>query len=518
MKILSASKILLVAACLVFTPARAGDVEDGLECLERGDTVCAGEAVSEISGENGFGEHLLRARYAFFTGEMELAASEMSLAAASEPEQFSEGSPFRGELELMAGTAEVHSGLIESTVGDITVVHHPSIDRILVHDAVEVLNVARERIAPLLGGDPPIPLRVEIYPTGADFTACTGLPIDAVKTTGVVAISKWNRLLLISPRSMGGGYDWQSTLVHEWIHLVASWHSADRAPVWLQEGIAKGLDMLHNTDEFELSLGMQSLLATALRDRDFVSFEEMHPSFALLSSAERAGLAYAQVSTMMTFLRAERGSDALARVLERVKNGDDAMDATAHIYGGSFTQFQEGWAVWLEGLDLMSETLALMPTVIDGQGGEFSDDPTLAESARGRERTRLGDLMIDRGHPEAALVYYQDAVPESGPPGPTLAGRIGSMLTELGRTEEALALLVQSVDYYPEHSATRVALGRLYLRNGNETAARQQLERGLDIDPYQDDIHELLSDLLMSMGEVSEAERHRSIIEVLRYE
>jgi tetratricopeptide (TPR) repeat protein len=518
MKISSASKLFIFFALSALAPALAGDVDDGLECLARGDTVCAGEAVREIEGETGFGEHLLRARYAFFTGEMELAASEMSLAAAAEADLFSEGSPLSVEWQLMADTATVHAGLVESTVGDITVVHHPSIDRILVHDAHDALTRARERIAPILGGDPPIPLRVEIYPTGADFTACTGLPIDAVKTTGVVAISKWNRLLLISPRSMGGGYDWQSTLVHEWIHLVASWHSADRAPVWLQEGIAKGLDMLHNTSEFELSLSMQSLLATALRDRDFVSFEEMHPSFALLSSAERAGLAYAQVSTMMTFLREESGADALARVLNRVKNGDDAMEATAAVYGGSFDQFQEAWTVWLESLELMSETLALMPTVIDGQGGEFSDDPMLAENRRGRDRTRLGDLMVERGHPEAALVYFEDAVPETGPPGPTLAARIGNILSELGRSEEAMELLAQSVDYYPEHAATRVALGRLYLSEGNQSGAREQLERGLDIDPYQDDVHQLLSELLESMGEVAEAARHQSIVDVLNYE
>jgi tetratricopeptide (TPR) repeat protein len=263
---------------------------------------------------------------------------------------------------------------------------------------------------------------------------------------------------------------------------------------------------------------MQSLLATALRDRDFVSFEEMHPSFALLSSAERAGLAYAQVSTMMTFLREESGADALARVLNRVKNGDDAMEATAAVYGGSFDQFQEAWTVWLESLELMSETLALMPTVIDGQGGEFSDDPMLAENRRGRDRTRLGDLMVERGHPEAALVYFEDAVPETGPPGPTLAARIGNILSELGRSEEAMELLAQSVDYYPEHAATRVALGRLYLSEGNQSGAREQLERGLDIDPYQDDVHQLLSELLESMGEVAEAARHQSIVDVLNYE
>jgi len=518
MKISSASRTLLLSAIMALSPAFADEIDVGFECLARGDTICAAEAVREVSGEDGFGEHLLRSRYAFFTGNMELALSEMAMAAELEPSQFVEGAPLRGEFDLTSATAEVHDGLVESTVGDISVVHHPSIDRILVQDAVDVLNVARQRIAPILGGDPPIPLRVEIYPTGADFTACTGLPIDAVKTTGVVAISKWNRLLLISPRAMGGGYDWQSTLVHEWIHLVASWHSGDRAPVWLQEGIAKGLDMLHNYPEFQLSLSMQSLLATALRERDFVSFEEMHPSFALLSSAERAGLAYAQVSTMMTFLRSERGGDALARVLERVKNGEDAMAATAHVYGGSFDQFQEGWMVWLEGLELMSETLALMPTVIDGQGGEFSEDPMLAESARGRERTRLGDLMIERGHPEAALVYFQDAVPETGPPGPTLASRIAGMYLELERVSEAVALLEQSVEYYPEHAETRVALGRLYMNQGNEVGAREQLERGLDIDPYQDDVHHLLAELLTSMGEISEAERHQWIVEVLRYE
>ena len=60
-----------------------------------------------------------------------------------------------------------------------------------------------------------------------------------IETTGTIALSKYNKLMVVSPRATIFGYPWMDTLAHEYTHLVVSRISNDAVPVWLQEGIAR---------------------------------------------------------------------------------------------------------------------------------------------------------------------------------------------------------------------------------------------------------------------------------------
>ena len=93
----------------------------------------------------------------------------------------------------------------------------------------------------------------------------SGIPPEAVRTTGVIALSKWSRLLITSPRATAGGYGWMDA-AHEYIHLVVSLRTKDKAPVWLQEGLAKYLENAWREDHGPyLSQQQQTLLAEALK-------------------------------------------------------------------------------------------------------------------------------------------------------------------------------------------------------------------------------------------------------------
>ena len=67
----------------------------------------------------------------------------------------------------------------------------------------------------------------------------TGLPYESAQTTGTVAVAKWGRVTLLSPRASHHGYPWRDTVAHELTHLAVTRASRDRAPLWLQEGVAK---------------------------------------------------------------------------------------------------------------------------------------------------------------------------------------------------------------------------------------------------------------------------------------
>lgn len=515
-----ARHVALLLALGVGGSASANTLQEGQACLSATRLPCARAAVDRLRAEGQRDPLLdrLEGEVLFHEGRFAESARVLRDVAARRPDLYQEGTEAAELLRLAEVTAKVHETLVETRIGNVVVVHDGGLDRVLVEEAAQTLLVAQERVGPLLGGNPPIDVRVEFYPDGASFTACTGLPREAVQTTGVVAISKWNRLLMTSPRVLGRGYDWKDTLVHEWIHLVAAWHSDDLATVWLQEGIAKAMDMLWAEPTFSLDVRSQSLLARAVRDQDFVPFGEMHPSFALMDSADRAGLAYAQVSTMIDLVRRSAGPEAVAQVLGRVAKGQDAREAVAAVAGDpTFEAFQLRWRAHIATLPLVQQRIAELPTVLDGQGDSFDVDPVLARRKDLAEKARLGDLMAGRAHHEAALLYYQAAVPEDEPPGPALVERTARSLTALGRQAEALAALEASVRDYPDFFATRRLLGQLQEAAGRPSEALAHYVAANDVYPYDPEVQGRLAALHAAAGGKDRAALHERNLAILTH-
>jgi tetratricopeptide (TPR) repeat protein len=433
------------------------------------------------------------------------------------------------EHDLFLASAQAAEGLVVTRRGNVEVLHHPGIERILVQEAADAITQAEERIAPLLGGPVPGVVRVEIYPNRSEFIAATGLPKSSVNTTGVVAISKWNRLLLISPRALGDGYGWRDTLVHEWVHLVVSYHSKDMAPIWLQEGLAKSTEMLWRQDDFELEVSKQSLLAGALKTDRWVTFEQMHPSMAFLPSPELAGLAYAQVASMMAFLQEQTDPKVLARVIERVGKGQDAKDSVAaEANGGDFDRFEREWKAWLGTLDLIGEKVAIDavgehieggPDAIGaGEGAEdVGFDPVLSRRKELANRARLGDLMAEQGQHEAAMLYFEQAMPPGEPASPAVILAASKSLVVLGRTEQAMSLLVENLTYYPEEAGTQKMAAELWRAQGQDAKALNAYLASSEVNPFDVEVQQALVALYASAGQRERSARHAQILSVLTY-
>ena len=242
-------------------------------------------------------------------------------------------------------------------------------DALIWRDALVAVKASHEHIAPLLGGGPPGVTFVELYPDGRSFIAASSLTAQDVYTTGVVGLAKWGKLLVTSPRALPRGYSWQDTIAHEYIHLVVAHQSGDRAPVWLQEAIAKYLDSRwrDGSDRFRLSIRQQGLLAEAIARDELVTFEQMHPSLAMLPSAEMASLAYAQLATLMQYCFERAGEKLLLKTLPAIRKGKDPRDALAAAVGaGSFARLEEDWRAWIAAKQLQGRQLDELPTVLDG--------------------------------------------------------------------------------------------------------------------------------------------------------
>ena len=305
---------LLLGALLPFAEAAVPD--DVQRCLDRIDTDCAERALTARGAARSDDADILAglAETRFFQGTYPEAFDTMKRAVDGGYEDRFD------DLPLFERTLYATAGWVEEADGRFAVRFRPGLDAMLVGDAFGAMKGSDRYIAPLLGGSPPGISRVELYPDADSFIAASSLKREDVETTGVVGLAKWSRLLVTSPRVLPRGYPWQDTIAHEYIHLVVTHHTADRAPVWLQEAVAKYLDARwrDGTDRFRLSVRQQGLLAEALRKDDLVTFDEMHPSLAKLPTAERASLAYAQLATLMQYCFEVGGEEVLLRVLPKV--------------------------------------------------------------------------------------------------------------------------------------------------------------------------------------------------------
>ncbi len=507
----SAAAILAAAACLLAPAARAGTPADGTACLDRVDIACAQNALTGMA--DSAQATRFKAALAFHLGDFPEALRLLQSVGGT----FGAEEAYQNDLAVYTATVKSTRGFTTERRGDVEIRYLPGTDVVLIDDAFDVLQKAHDRIGKRLGGAPPGGVRMEIYPTADTFIGASSLPAESVRKTGVVALSKWTRLLVTSPRALGRGYAWKDTIAHEYIHYVVAYQTGDRAPVWLQEGIARSHEVLWRTDTFEpMGVYAQSLLAEALTTGEFVTLEEMHPSMAYLPSAAKAALAFAEVCSMVVHLETTAGAGATRRVLAEVKNGADALAAVSKVAGAADGEaFTAGWKASLGEMRLVKRKLDALPTVLGPPDDDFGIDPVLARRADLAGHARLGDLLHDQSLNAAALIEYRLAVDPDEPPSPLLSARIARALMGLDRVDEAIRTLRESVADYPEFATTRKDLGGLLLKQGATADALDQYRASADINPFDPDVQSALAQLYTATGKTTLAERHRRYRQIL---
>jgi len=84
-------------------------------------------------------------------------------------------------------------------------------DRALFPLMVETVAKARVSLTRDLGVDWKRPTRITVVRDLLSLSAMTGLPYQSAQTTGTVAVAKWGRVTILSPRASHHGYPWRDT-------------------------------------------------------------------------------------------------------------------------------------------------------------------------------------------------------------------------------------------------------------------------------------------------------------------
>ena len=396
-----------------------------------------------------------------YRGECVQAAAILARPDLAESDAFASlGAVSRGCERSMAG-AVVHEkdGVWLRFQDDADVVLAPLL--------VEVASKARDVFERDLGVSMPSPLRVEIVRDQMGLSAMTGLPLSAARTTGTIGIAKWGRVVMVSPRGAPQGYAFMDTLAHELTHLALTRGSGDKAPLWLQEGVARLEESKWRAPlPFDDLPPADDVAYFGIKGKIGPDIDKIGPSIALLPSSEQAMITYAKVQSFMKYYGAHAGDDAMKKLLVGFKSAKDPEQIDRVIEDVTGTPLASWSEQWIGDLAVRAKEL---PEDLKPSAAPPKDLKDV------RKRVRLGQLMLGRKHAEAAVVELSKGH-EKLPRQALVRGLYARALVAVGKEPEAKAL-VEKVDDVPASDPTWWSMrGRLGVGDPAE-AARTAVSR-----------------------------------------
>ncbi|HZL18153.1 MAG TPA: tetratricopeptide repeat protein [Polyangia bacterium] len=438
----------------------------------------------------------------FLTGDYAGAVKALATAAQAAP-----GTPeIRSLLELATAARDAVKDDREERSAHLIIRYAPE-DAVLMPYARDTLEAAYAALHADLGFEAEMPIRVEFYRTPSDLAAVSSLSVAEVARTGTIALCKWARLMVTTPRALAYGYPWLDTINHELVHYAVSTLTNDRAPVWLQEGLAKFLEQRwREPPGGRIPPPMEHLLAKALRTNHLITFEAMHPSMAKLPSAEDATLAFAEVENAVAYLYDKGGMAALRDAIKRVAAGEDARQAVAAAAGGGWPEFERGWRAFMAAqhyktfpaIDIATTHVRKANAIASGRNPAEEDalSSTLKAGAPYRY-LRLGNMLLRRERPRAAVVEYEKGAkavgtrPEHGDPSANwvFPVKLGRTYLALGEPDRALKALGSVLTLYPDLPWPNLIAGEAQLALGDAPAAITSLRASLATNPFDPQVH-----------------------------
>jgi len=416
---------------------------------------------------------------------------------------------------LAASTIEATRGFAsqKSSGGHFVIHYKPGKDEAIVELTGEVLEAAYKAMNEDLGYASTGAVRVEILGAPADLARVSTLTEKEIETTGTIALCKYGKLMVVTPRATVFGYPWMDTMVHEYVHYVVSRVSHDKVPVWLHEGLARFQQgRWRGPATRPLSPMDEHLLAAALKKNDLISFDDMHPSMAKLPSQKAAALAFAEVATMVAYVHQRGGYPALRKALAQIKQGKSARKAVAEALDAKWPEVEKGWMQYLKAAKLRSQ-----PSLAGRAGRQIrfksgeGDDENLGTddiaNARARKHARLGGILRVRGMSDAAAIEYEKALAAAGTSDPYVAGKLSRTYLDLKKYDRAIELAKPLVALDEGDAAPATTLGLAYQATGRPREAADAFEIALRVSPFDPAVRCGLAEVYDKLGDKTRSKR-----------
>jgi tetratricopeptide (TPR) repeat protein len=425
-------------------------------------------------------------------------------------------------LKIARAAAEVTKDHARAESDHFIVSYPKGKDEVLVPYVLDALEAQRRALKEDLGWETSGgKLVIEFLNDTRELARISTLTEEEIKTSGTIALCKFNKLMVVSPKALVKGYDWLDTAAHEYTHHVVTARTRNNTPIWLHEGLAKYSEPRWRGSAGELSAWSANLLRDAVKRNDLVTFQQMHPSMAKLPSQERAALAFAEVMVAVEYLQKKGGRALMTKVLDLVEAGTPAEKAVAQALGVSFDAFVADWKRYMAARPL--------PLGGDDDAGEkkrFKGDPKHGGShsewaeipdAKARGFARLGEIMRERGRWGAARIEYGKAVERVGKGYPVLSHKFALAAMSSGHEQEAVGALTEALRRHPQYAALHVAMGRVQAKEKAWAKARDSFLQANATDPFDPEIHAGLALAWEGLGDAGLASREKRFAQLLQH-
>ncbi|HEY2409876.1 MAG TPA: hypothetical protein VGI10_27915 [Polyangiaceae bacterium] len=464
------SWLLGVAQARPFEDNRAQRVADAITEM---DLAHAEQLLSESAEDSPvFGYE--RARLAVYSGACDRALAILSSPVLSETREGSQLS----ELAKSCARATAAGLVVEDAQRGIWLRLQDDEDRVLAPFLFDVAAQARDAISKEIGVDLPRPLRIDLVRDLFSLSAVSGLPLDAAETTGTLAVARWGRVTMLSPRAMTQGYPWQDTLAHEITHLLVTRATRDFAPLWLQEGLAKRFETRWREPRpFDQASWADAQARAAARGGRSVGIDKLGPSIAMLPTPEAAGTAFAEVTSFVHFFIEQNGEAGLRLLLGDLRgNGVAGADAALRsVTGYQLADWNRRWQTQL----------------VAGNDAPLTDEkfaPPAPRSARDlARRARLAEILMGAARPASAAVELApmlEAAPHSARLRAELARALFASHDDSG-VGKVLGARTEIDNLYGPWFGLH---GRVSKAQGDFTAADSDFTLGLAATPLSEDV------------------------------
>lgn len=419
---------------------------------------------------------LAKARLAVYEEDCDLAVALVGRNNDNTPHR--RGGDEREEGRVVADVARGCARVTAATVVEkddangIVLRFHDEDDKALAPLLTETVVKGRAALARDLGVEWKKPTRITVVRDLLSLSAMTGLPYKAAQTTGTVAVAKWGRVTLLSPRASKHGYPWRDTLAHELTHLAISMQSHERAPLWLHEGVARREEQRwREPGIFDDRPSPEAIVLRGMELKIDYPLDKLGPSIAMLPSADAAMVAFAEVTSFIRYFVESSPPDALAKLLVALRTTKNADEALKQVSNETLAQWDVRWRAQLA--KHPKEPLSPM----FGLGG---NPPGLGDS---RERSRLAELLLGRGFGARAQTQLEK-IPEPMFVDPSLRYTRARALEASGDAKAAEALIEDPNAWIASFGPCWAMRARLAKARGDAAMADPSAAEAIAHDPF----------------------------------
>jgi tetratricopeptide (TPR) repeat protein len=366
----------------------------------------------------------------------------------------------------------------------------------------ELAEEAYDKLARRYAVRPQTPVRVEVYPSHADFSVRT------VGLAGLAAlgVSFGNILALGSPSSRdAGGFNWGSTLWHEIAHAVTLAASEHRVPRWLTEGLSV-LEERRAREGWGDDVTVSFI--AALQRNALLPVSELNAGFVRPKYPDQIAHAYYQASLVAELIEREHGEGALRDMLAAYRAGRTTDEVMRSVLRTEPAAFDEKFAQYLK--QRFAQQLAAVE-VTTGRGGDANAlqvrGPFAAAMRAAKGAFEAGDMATAQREAERARQLFPQYAEEDGP-----HRLLHAIHVKQGDTGAATAALRSQIAINEHDIEAHLELAKLLEQQGDRKGTADVLERAMYIYPFDPALHVKLAELYAATAQHAKAVRERRAV------